>query len=105
LPIFSLSGADAGNYSFNATAATTANISARAITVTAATDSKQYDQSASSTGTPTVTLGTLVSGDVGSFTQAFDTKHAGSGKTLTPAGSVSDGNSGHNYAITFAPVT
>src|SRR5207247_1597279 len=101
----SISGTDAGNYTFNTTAAATANISARAITVTAATDSKPYDQSTSSTGTPTVTLGTLVSGDVGSFTQTFDTKHAGTGKTLTPAGSVADGNSGHNYAITFTAAT
>src|SRR5439155_11061963 len=29
-------------------------------------------------------------------------KHVGTGKTLTPTGSVSDGFSGNNYAITFS---
>src|SRR5207249_4520967 len=101
----SLSGTDAGNYTPNTTAATAANITARAITVTAATDSKPYDQTATSAGHPTITAGSLVGGDVGSFTQTFDNKNAGTGKTLTPAGSVSDGNSGHNYALTFAAVT
>jgi hypothetical protein len=51
-----------------------------------------------------VTTGSVVSGDSGNFSQTFDTKHAGSGKTLTPAGSVSDGNSGGNYAITIGSV-
>ena len=41
----------------------------------------------------------------GSFTQTFDTKNAGTAKTLTPAGSVTDGNGGDNYAITFATNT
>src|SRR5439155_25762905 len=90
----SISGTDAGNYSFNATASTTANISTRPITVTAATDSKEYNGTTASAGTPTVTTGSLASGDAASFTQAFDTKHVGTSKTLTPAGSVSDGNSG-----------
>ncbi len=35
------------------------------------------------------------------FTQSFDTKNVGTGKTLTPTGVVVDGNSGANYAVTF----
>jgi hypothetical protein len=101
----SISGADAGNYTFNPTTTTTADITARPITVTAATDTKAYDRTTSSTGTPTVTSGTIVSGDVGSFTQTFDTKDAGTGKSLTPAGTVNDGNGGNNYTVTFASNT
>jgi hypothetical protein len=42
-------------------------------------------------------------GDTPNFLETYDTPGAGSGKTLTPSGSVSDGNGGHNYAYTFTP--
>src|SRR5213078_3886838 len=48
----SISGTDAGNYTFNTTAATTANITARALTITATGVNKVYD----GTTTATVTL-------------------------------------------------
>ena len=48
-------------------------------------------------------LGSLVSGDTAAFTQSFDTKNVGTGKTLTAAGSVNDGNGGNNYAVTSWP--
>ena len=76
-------------------------ITARAITVTATTDTKTYDGTTSSAAIPTITTGTLAGTDTGAFTQTFDTANVGTGKTLTPAGSVSDGNGGANYAITF----
>jgi trimeric autotransporter adhesin len=76
-------------------------ISQRAITVTAATDIKTYDATTSSVGAPTITAGSIVSGDSATFSQAFDTKNTGTGKTLTAAGTVNDGNSGNNYAVTF----
>ncbi|HQN64845.1 MAG TPA: filamentous hemagglutinin N-terminal domain-containing protein [Methylophilus sp.] len=76
-------------------------ITQRAITVTAATDIKTYDGNTSSVGAPTVTSGSIVAGDTGSFSQAFDNRNAGTGKTLTATGSVNDGNSGNNYAVTF----
>src|SRR5207302_4648316 len=41
----SISGADTGNYTFNATASTIANITARALTVTAHGVNKAYDGS------------------------------------------------------------
>ena len=43
------------------------------------------------TATPTITLGSLGTGDALNFTEAYSNKNAGTGKTLIPAGSVSDG--------------
>ena len=84
---------------------TTGQITARAITVTAATSTKVYDGTTSSTATPTITAGSLASGDTAAFTETFDTRNVGTGKTLTPAGSVNDGNGGNNYTVTFATNT
>jgi hypothetical protein len=99
-----LTGTDAGNYALASTGATTqATISPRPVTVTAAAETRTYDGTTAATGTPTITAGDLVGGDTGAWTQSFDTRHAGTGKTLTPAGAVSDGNGGGNYAVTFAP--
>jgi Uri superfamily endonuclease len=98
-------GNSGNNYAVTFANNTTGVINAKAITVTAATDSKTYDGTTTSSATPTVTSGTLVGGDTSSFTQAFDTKNVGTNKTLTPSGSVSDGNSGNNYNVTFAGVS
>ncbi len=101
-PAGSVSDGNGGlNYSVSFANDTTGEITARAITVTAATDTKVYDGTTGSTGLPTITLGGLASGDSAAWTQAFDSKNVGSGKTLTPTGSVSDGNGGLNYAVTF----
>ncbi len=75
------------------------------ITVTAVTDTKPYDGTTSSAGVPTITTGSLAFGQSATWTQTFDTKDVGTGKTLTPAGSVADGNGGNNYAVTFVPDT
>src|SRR5882724_4297209 len=101
----SISGADAGNYTLNTTASTSAGISVCHFAVTATTDSKTYDGNFSSGAAPTITYGMLATGDTGNFSQTFDTKQAGTGKTLTPAGSVNDGNAGNNYMVTFHSVT
>jgi hypothetical protein len=73
------------------------------LTVTAVTDSKVYDGTASSTGTPTITSANhLVGNDFATWKQRFDTKDVGIGnKTLIPSGAVSDGNDGNNYYVTF----
>ena len=98
----SLSGTTAGNYVLSATtASTTADITALTITVTAASDSKPYDGTTASAGVPAITAGALASGDTAAWTQTFDNKNAGTGKTLTPAGTVSDGNGGNNYSVSF----
>src|SRR5207302_1261421 len=92
----------AGNYTANSTASTAANISQLSITVTAVTDSKTYDGATSSTGTPGISPA-LVGGDSSGFTQTFANRNAGIGnKVISPSGSVTDGNSGNNYALTFA---
>jgi hypothetical protein len=96
-----LGGADSGNYTFNTTAATTADITARPITVAAASDTKTYDGTTTSGAAPTI-AGGLGAGDTAAFLQTFDTKNAGTGKTLTPSGTVNDGNGGANYTVTFA---
>ena len=101
-----LSGTDAGNYTLTgSTTTTTANITQRPITVTAATDTKTYDGTTSSSGTPTITSGSLATGDSASWSQTFNSKHVGTGKTLTASGSVTDGNSGNNYDVTFVTNT
>src|SRR5207247_2007856 len=68
------------------------------------TDSKAYDGTTNSAAVPVITVGTLASGDTAAFTQRFNNKNIGTGKTLTPAGSISDGNSGANYSVTFSSV-
>src|ERR1017187_9349755 len=89
------------------TSATSAafNVASRAITVTAATNTRNYDGTTSAAATPTITAGTLAAGDTANFTETYNSKNVGTGKTLTPAGTVTDGNSGNNYTYTFTAVT
>ena len=84
---------------------TTQTITALPITVTAAANTKPYDGTTSAAAAPTITSGSLVAGDTAAFTETYDTKNEGTGKTLTAAGSVDDGNGGANYAVTFVPNT
>ena len=39
--------------------------------------------------------------ETANFTEAYSDRNAGTGKTLTPSGTVNDGNSGNNYSYTF----
>src|SRR3989338_6045206 len=100
-----LSGADAENYEFNGTGTGTATISARPITVTAVTDTRTYNGTDVSTVIPAITFGALQGTDTAGFTQTFDNKNVGTGKILTPSGSVNDGNSGANYTVTLTTVS
>jgi autotransporter-associated beta strand protein len=92
------------NYFLIQPTTTSANISQLSVTVTAAADTKYYDGTTSSAGLP-VSTPPLASGDTGNFLQTFDNKNAGSAKTLTPSGSIDDGNGGANYALTLAPIS
>ena len=94
-------GNSGNNYTYTLATNTTGIITARALTVTAATNSKVYDGTTTAAATPTITSGTLVTGDTANFTEAYATKNAGTGKTLTPAGTVNDGNGGANYNVGF----
>ena len=98
-------GASQANYALaNTTTSTTASITARAITVTAVATSKTYDGTVSSSGVPTISPA-LVGADTATFTQSYDNKNAGTGKTLAPAGAVNDGNGGGNYNVTLTSVS
>src|SRR6185503_9624934 len=93
-------GNSGNNYSYTYVPVATGEITKRAITVTAVTDTKPYDGNDSSGGVPTYAPA-LIAPDTETFTQNFDNRNAGTGKTLTPAGVVSDGNSGNNYSYTY----
>ena len=95
----SISGTDAGNYTFNTTASTTADITARALTVTATGVNKRYDGNT----TATVTLAdNRLSGDVftDSYTSAtFANKNVGTLKTVTVSGISISGADAGNYSV------
>ena len=101
----SISGPDAANYTVNTTAATTANVAQRAITVTAQTNTKTADGNTSAAAVPQVTTGSIAGNDAAAFTEAYLTPDAGTGKTLVPSGSVADDNGGSNYDVTFVDDT
>jgi hypothetical protein len=99
-----ISGLDSGNYSLTQPT-TNASISVLSISVTAATNSKTYDGTNSATAVPTITTGGLQGTDIAGFSETYDNKNVGTGKTLTPSGSVIDGNGGNNYNVSFLPDT
>ncbi len=105
-----LSGADKDNYSFDGVGTGVATISIRPITVTAVTQTKTYDRTTDSdnivviTNTGGLTTGPIVGSDTTSFIKTFGSENAGT-LTLTPSGTVTDGNSGNNYDLTFVNTT
>jgi hypothetical protein len=101
----SLSGADSGNYIFNTTANTTANITQRTLTITALAQNKPYD----ATTAASVTLSdNRVSGDQlnVTFTNAvFSDPNVGNGKTVTVNGLAVGGTDAGNYSFNPALTT
>ncbi len=81
----------------------TGTITPRPIMVSAQTDSKTYDGTTSSSVAPVITSGSLVAGDSAAIAQRYDTKDAGTGKTLTASAAIDDGNGGANYSVTYVP--
>src|SRR5262249_21160352 len=79
---------------------TSCAITAMPITITAVATTSVHNGTPSASGDPTIAP-FLAVGDVANFIQTYDNKNAGSGKTLTPFGSVLDGNGGNNYSVTF----
>ncbi len=100
-----IDGNGGNNYAVTFVTDTTGRITARAITVTAAPNTKTYDGTASASALPTIAFGSLAAGDTPAFSESYDNANVGTGKTLTAAGSVSDGNGGNNYAVTFVADT
>jgi len=102
LPSGSVNDGNGGNnYIVTFVSKALGTITAHTLTVSAVTDTKVYDGNSNSALTPALTSGSLLSGDVANFVQNFDNKNAGTGKLLTPTGSVNDGNGGNNYIISF----
>ncbi len=102
-----LTGADAGNYTLTPPTLK-ANILKHPIRVTAALNTKIYDGTTDASTTPTITFGTLSSGDTATLTETYNTRDVGTGKTLTPSAVIKDASDVDmtaNYAITFVPVS
>jgi hypothetical protein len=96
-----------GDAAFNGSNGSTTQIVNKApLTITALANSKTYDGTTSAAATPTVAG--LVTGDtVTGLSETYNSKNAGTGKTLSVAAgyTVSDGNSGGNYTVTTASST
>ncbi len=75
-----------------------------ALTITAVASSKVYDGTTSAAADPIITSGNVATGDTPDFTESFSTRNVGTGLTLTPSGTVNDGNGGRNYTYLFVPV-
>ncbi len=97
-----LNGTQAGAYSISSMqASTSGDITPMAIEVTATANTKPYDGNVSATAVPTISNGSLQGSDVANFSETYTSPNAGTGKTLVPAGTVTDGNSGNNYSYSF----
>ncbi|WP_442795366.1 YDG domain-containing protein [Pelobium manganitolerans] len=93
-----ISGADAGNYTFNTTASATADITAKALAITATGINKVYDGNT----TATVNLSDdRVNGDdiSASYTATFDNKNVGSAKAVSVTGISISGADKDNYTF------
>src|SRR5207244_9850795 len=101
----SISGPDAANYAFNTTASTTADITARALTVSAAGINKVYD----GTTDATVTLSDdRVAGDDvadASTTASFADKNVATAKTVSVTGISISGPDAANYTVNTTATT
>ncbi|MFA6392970.1 MAG: immunoglobulin-like domain-containing protein [Candidatus Paceibacterota bacterium] len=79
------------------------NVLKRPITITAVTNTKTTDSNTSASGIPTLTTGTLATGDTAVYSETYDTATVGAGKTLTPSvliKNASDVDVTANYNIT-----
>ena len=99
-------GNGGNNYAYTFVPVSTGVITPEPLTITAVADTKVYDGTTNATAaTPRITSGSLATGDTADFIETYSTKVAGTGLSLTPVGTVDDGNDGNNYAYTFAPVS
>ena len=80
-------------------------INKRLISITASSNTRTYDGTTDAAALPTLTSGTLATGDEGTYSETYDNKNQGTGKTMTPAVvSIVDGNSADmtgNYTVTL----
>lgn len=88
-------------YQMSSTAASGAigSVTKAPLTIAAATGTKTYDGTTSSSATPTVS-GLKGSDTVTDMTEVYSNKNAGTGLTMSVAGyTINDGNSGNNYSV------
>ncbi|WP_309916018.1 MBG domain-containing protein [Xanthomonas sp. 1678] len=99
------SGADAGNYSYNTTANTTADISQLGITVDATGTNRVYD--GSTADAVTLASAGVLSGDTVNFTGTgnFLNKNVGTGKTVSVFGITASGSDANNYSYKTSATT
>jgi hypothetical protein len=96
-----LSGADLSNYKVTEQTSTTADITPRALNLSAVVDSKIYDGTTNSSGG--VLISGIQTGDSISAIQVFDSKHAlgdGASTLKVDTFTINDGNNGKNYIVT-----
>ena len=102
-----LGGADVGNYQLGSTSTTTtADITKKSLTVAYTGTDKTYD--GTTAATVSSSTGDVISGDVVNISQTsatFDTKNAGTGKTITVSGISLGGTDGGNYALAATTAT
>ena len=100
-----ISGADACDYNLvtGSTSGAVGTITAEPLTITAQTSTKTYDGTTSSVVTPTITSGTLGTGDNADFVETYSSKNVGTGLTLTASGVVSDGTRAATIRMTSSP--
>jgi filamentous hemagglutinin family protein len=101
-------GGLASNYNALGTAGSAVSVTKANLTVAAGTVVKTYDGTLNATGSATVSAGTLFGHDtLDAATLAFTNPNAGAGnKTVTASGAtISDGNGGANYNVSYAPNT
>src|SRR5439155_14101170 len=103
----SLSGADAGNYTVNSTATTTADITALGITGSITANSKTYDANTAAT-IATRSLSGVMAPDAVSYvggTATFGDKNVGTGKRVTGTWLSLSGADAGNYSVNSTGIT
>ncbi len=88
------------NYTVETAESSAGVINQAQLTITATTNTKGYDGTATASATPTFS-GLLTGDTVTDLMEAYDNRNAGTGKTLAVTDYVvTDGNSGNNYVVT-----
>jgi hypothetical protein len=103
----SISGADAGNYTFNTTASATANITAFQVTGSFTANNKVYDGTTAATIATRTVTGTIGTDNLSltSGTATFADKNVGTGKTVTGTGFALGGTDAGNYVLQSTTLT
>ena len=93
------------NYNYTYATASAGEIDPTNLTVTAAPNTKPYDGTTSAAATPTITAGSIQTGDTApAWTETYDTPERGHGQDAdTGALAVTDGNGGANYNYSYVP--